>query len=179
MWTPEFRRATVCRLSDLSKTTRTPRPSLQSTRKSTSPLLPLMTVSETLDVSPFDGLSMGLEGGDVDLGPVCTALGRVSVRRHNGVTALVRHGETLIEVKGSGRLTNLEIGHHQVSATLPASRSGDDWLKLPSTGRSHVLAAFVNGDSVAPVASGIGTDIRLGASASPRQVQILLSPPPA
>ncbi len=142
-------------------------------------LLPLMTVSETLDVSPFEGVSIGLDGGDIDLGPVCTALGRVSVRRRDGVTALIRHGETMIEVKSHGRLSGLELGRHQIAATLPASRTGDDWLRLPAVGRSRVLAAFVDGDSVVPVASGIGTEIRLGTSVSPRQIQILLGPPSA
>jgi putative isomerase len=142
-------------------------------------LLPLMTVSETLDVSPFDGLSVGLDGGDVELGPICTVLGRVAVRRRDGVTALVRHGATLIEVKAQGRLTGLELGPRQIAATFPASRSTDDWLRLPSTERNAVLAVFVNGQPVAPSVDGNGIVVRPGASDVPRHIQILLSPPSA
>jgi putative isomerase len=142
-------------------------------------LLPLMTVSETLDISPFDGLSIGLDGSDVDLGPICTALGRIAVRRRDGVTALVRHGNTLIEVKAQGRLTGLELGPRQIAATLPASRSTDDWLRLPLIERSAVLAVFVDGQPVAPSADGNGIVVRPGASDMPRHIQILLSPPSA
>ena len=109
-------------------------------------LLPLMTLGGALDVSPSDGLSIGLEGADTEVGPMATALGQVVLRRRAGVTSLVRHGSVLLEVKGKGRLSGLTIGREAITTTLAPGSSADS-LRLPGVKRSSVLAAFIDGRS--------------------------------
>ncbi|MEZ5923177.1 MAG: trehalase family glycosidase [Hyphomicrobiaceae bacterium] len=138
-------------------------------------LLPLMTVSETLDISPFDGLSLGLDGADETLGPIATALGRVTVERRNGTTSLLRHGRPLLIVKARGRLTHLSVTPETIMATLPPADRASDWLKVPLAADERIVAAFVDGAPAEAVASKDMAAVNLAASSTPRRVTILRS----
>ncbi|MFO1170820.1 MAG: trehalase family glycosidase [Hyphomicrobiaceae bacterium] len=137
-------------------------------------LLPLMTVGDALDVSPFDGLSIGLAGPDTEVGPIATSLGQVVLRRRNGVTSLHRHGRALLEVKGKGRLSELGFGRDVIVATLAHGSSADS-LRLPDVKRSSVLSVFVDGRPADIGESGGGIEIKPGKGDGAGQIRILLA----
>ena len=107
-------------------------------------LLPALRLSEVLDLSPWQELSLapGLAAGE--LGPLLTPWGRVTLAGEEGNWRVQRDGQTLIAGSVVGRLSRVTFTDQGFQAELPAAAERE-WLRFA---RRTIAAARLDGTAL-------------------------------
>ena len=111
-------------------------------------LLPLMGVAQVMDVSPWHGWELTNTGEDLQLGPLTSPAGAVSVTVSDGTLALFRGGELLFATTLRGRLTQVMIERGLVSAVLADLPQQGAWFRLGPDASRRLVAARIGGRSI-------------------------------
>ncbi len=104
-------------------------------------LLPALRLSEVLDLSPWQELSLapGLAAGE--LGPLLTPWGRVTLAGEEGNWRVQRDGQTLLAGSVVGRLSRVAFTDQGFQAELPAATERE-WLRFA---RRTIASASLGG----------------------------------
>ena len=107
-------------------------------------LLPLLGVAGVMDIGPWNGWEV-TNAGNVQLGPLVSPAGLVTLTVQDGVLELARGQERLFATTVPGRLRQLRVEPGIVSATLAEECRGPAWFRLgPALSRRFVVARLGN-----------------------------------
>jgi len=84
-------------------------------------LLPIMNIAEIMDIDPWEGWCLRNGTDEIELGPLNSPIGAVSVSRRNGWLRLVANNELLFETTVQPGIAGLTISARSLRLTLPAS----------------------------------------------------------
>ncbi|WP_182086250.1 trehalase family glycosidase [Aureimonas sp. ME7] len=108
-------------------------------------MLPLMAVSEVMDIGPWNGWELANDGRPVRLGPIESPAGPVVVEVAEGELALRgADGEPLFATTYRGRLTHVVVSEGLVSATF-ADGAADIAFRLGAQASERLAAVRLDG----------------------------------
>jgi putative isomerase len=84
-------------------------------------LLPIMNMADIMDIDPWEGWCLRNGTDEIELGPLNSPIGAVSVSRRNGWLRLVANNELLFETTVQPGIAGLTISARSLRLTLPAS----------------------------------------------------------
>ncbi len=118
-------------------------------------LMPAMAVGEVMDVSPWSGWEVTNTGADVELGPIESPAGAVTVAVSGGVLSIRAGDRPILETDIVGTLTGLRVCPGRLSFTIAAGTDADATLRLPGVA-GPLLAARAGGRDLAVAAEAGG-----------------------
>jgi putative isomerase len=95
-------------------------------------LMPLLGVSQVMDVNPWGGWEITNDGTDTRLGPVESPIGSVVLRLEAGHCELWQGDRLLIRSNIIGRLSHIRWGEGRIDIELPGELAADAWLSFPT-----------------------------------------------
>lgn len=137
-------------------------------------LLPLMAVSEIVDFDPWRGWTLTNVGGDVSVGPMLSAAGRLHVTIEDAVLKASVNGRLRISTDIRGTLSKIVIQNGQFSCLIdPLDVKGS--ITLAGVNATDIVTARLNGEAIiwSAWAEGIRFDIPQGNQ--PSQLDVYLS----
>jgi putative isomerase len=124
-------------------------------------LMPAMTVAEVMDVSAWTGWTIRNDGKDLDLGPLQSPIGEVTLRIRKAVLTLMQAERPVLATNIQGRLENLRIGPGLISMSLPAGLTKGGDIRLFELDPTQIVLSRQGRRDVAVTAvpAGIGLAI--------------------
>ena len=83
-------------------------------------LLPIMEIAEIMDIDPWDGWCLHNGTDEIELGPIDSPIGTVTVSRRNGWLRLSANNDLLFETTIRPGITGLAINARSLRLKLPA-----------------------------------------------------------
>lgn len=112
-------------------------------------MLPLMAVSQVMDIGPWNGWELAKSGEDVQIGPLASPAGPVRVTVAAGTLTLTGPEGELFSTDLDGRLTRLVVERGLVSLTLPGGGQTGRVLRLGPALSARFLTARAGGAEIA------------------------------
>ncbi|MFT8719247.1 MGH1-like glycoside hydrolase domain-containing protein [Acetobacter sp.] len=125
-------------------------------------MLPLIGVSDVMEMSPWHGWCVSWDGSPGRLGPVTSPVGAVVLRMTEQEARLEREGQLLLAWTRPGRVSHLCIEKHFISLVFSSNSSQE---------KEHIILGGVDAASVVKATSG---DRNLTVADSRRGAEILL-----
>ena len=133
-------------------------------------LMPAMAVAEVMDVSAWSGWSLRNDGQDLDLGPIQSPIGTITLSIRKGELSLSKAERPILATTLRGRLENLRISPEVISLTLPAGLAMGGNLTLHGVDRGRIILARQMDREIAATETATGVDLAVaptGAEAQP------------
>ncbi len=114
-------------------------------------LLPLMAVSELVDIDPWNGLTLTNTGSATQCGPMVSAFGPLAVSIENATLTAAISAQPSLSFSFPGTLTKIQLTQNRISATLlRITTAGQIILHRDAT--EAPLLALLNGKVIRPTA---------------------------
>ncbi|MDZ4276657.1 MAG: trehalase family glycosidase [Erythrobacter sp.] len=123
-------------------------------------LLPLMAVSELIDIDPWHGLTLTNTAQPTQCGPMVSAFGQLSVSIENATLTATLNARPALSISFPGSLAQLQLHPNRVTTTLHrVNAAGQIILHRRTT--DAPLAAHLNGEVIraTPVSGGFAFDV--------------------
>ena len=117
-------------------------------------MLPLLGVSQVMDIGPWNGWELVNAGVDVKLGPVRSPVGDVMVTVERGVLTLSSGGAPLFSTDCKGRISNIVTEQGLLSLRFREGCSGGATFQLGQEMSARLVVARLNGKEVATSLEG-------------------------
>ncbi|WP_119459319.1 MGH1-like glycoside hydrolase domain-containing protein [Rhodospirillaceae bacterium SYSU D60014] len=139
-------------------------------------LLPLMSLSETLDLNPWNGWEVTHHAEEGRVGPVLTPAGEAVVATEAGCLTLSIRGGWTLRTNLLGRIRHLRLEAQSVGLTLPPinEAGAPKWLELRRERGRTVALARIAGRPIDCEADGDVLRFRLPASDRAASFELLL-----
>ncbi|MBH0239212.1 MGH1-like glycoside hydrolase domain-containing protein [Methylobrevis albus] len=130
-------------------------------------MLAMLGVAEVMDINPWTGWEIVNTGEDVELGPVASPVGAVTLRVADGRLSLAKGalgsgaGQVLFATDYVGRITQLTLAEGLACCTFPSGSDGPVAIELPQLAAARVVAVRLDGTEVAFTPAGDGIRIAL------------------
>ena len=123
-------------------------------------LLPLMAISELIDLDPWTGLTLTNTGETTQCGPMVSPFGPLSVAVDDATLTVTVNDKPALSFTFPGTLTNLHLHPSRISATLHRITNAGRLTLFRQTPEAPLLA-HLNGKviRVIPIAGGFAFDI--------------------
>ncbi|TCR79514.1 trehalase family glycosidase [Rhizobium sp. BK376] len=138
-------------------------------------LLPLMAMSDVVDVDPWTGWAISNQQQNTMLGPIVSPAGPLSVRISEGRLFLSVNGKLILETSLRLRMSCLSFGPSHIRMAIAALDVGGD-IAFPSVVSSDVIAAYIDGVTVPTKQENGGLIVAITGSSEPRTFELFLRP---
>ncbi len=138
-------------------------------------LMPAMTVAEVMDVSAWSGWTICNDGKDLDLGPIRSPIGSVSLSIRTGEMTLAQAERPILSTNIRGRIENLRIGPGVVGLTLPAGVDKGGEIRLFGLDRTKIVLARQDNRDVAVVTVAGGIALAIAPTAKDPQPLLVIA----
>jgi putative isomerase len=95
-------------------------------------LMPLLGVSQVMDVNPWGGWEITNDGTDARLGPIESPIGSIILHLEAGQLQLWKGELLLMRSNIIGRLSHIGWGEGRIVIDLPGELEADAWLRFPT-----------------------------------------------
>lgn len=114
-------------------------------------MLPLLGVSQVMDIGPWHGWELANSGETVRLGPVSSPAGDVVVTVEAGTLTLSARGAVLFSTDYRGRISQIVVERGLLSVRFPEGCSGSASFRLGPDMAARLVSARLDGQEIATV----------------------------
>ncbi|OED00787.1 trehalase family glycosidase [Rhizobium sp. YK2] len=134
-------------------------------------LLPLMAMSDVVDVDPWTGWAISNRQQNASVGPIISPAGPLTVNIVEGRLSVSVNGKPLLETGLKLRISNLSVDPGHVSMVIDTIGAGGEIL-FPGIGAKCLIGAFINKAVAATTQQGGSLSVTIATSAAAQTLEL-------